>query len=222
MTPVNIVNSAMKKGIKIIGICDHNSSENVVYALKYAKNKDILVIPGMEVTSKEEAHFVVLFNELDVLKKFQKEVYKSLSGKNKDEIFGYQLIVNEKDIIVGKNDRLLIGSIDMEIERLVKKVHKLDGLIIPSHIDRESFSIISQLGYLPEIDFDALEITERYSLDYLKEKFNFKRDYSLIMSSDAHYIEDIGKRHTEFFIEELSFDEIRFALYNRKDRKVRI
>ena len=114
------------------------------------------------------------------------------------------------------------GSIDMEIERLVKKVHKLDGLIIPSHIDRESFSIISQLGYLPEIDFDALEITERYSLDYLKEKFNFKRDYSLIMSSDAHYIEDIGKRHTEFFIEELSFDEIRFALYNRKDRKVRI
>ena len=54
MSPLAIIQQAKIKELDIIGICDHNSAENIS-ALKQAADKyDICLLPGMEVTSIEE------------------------------------------------------------------------------------------------------------------------------------------------------------------------
>ena len=61
MTPRNIVWHARERGINIIAITDHNACDNVAAALVAAENTGITVLPGMEVETKEEIHFIVLF-----------------------------------------------------------------------------------------------------------------------------------------------------------------
>lgn len=52
MTPNNIVNMAVLKGLDAIAVTDHNSCDNVEAVVK-AAGKRILVLPGMEVQSRE-------------------------------------------------------------------------------------------------------------------------------------------------------------------------
>ena len=45
-------------------------------------------------------------------------------------------------------------------------------------------------------------------------------DYPMVTSSDAHFLEDIGKSFTCFVIENISFDEISKALHNELGRRI--
>src|SRR4030066_503517 len=64
MAPKRILNTTKKKGIDIIAICDHNSSENSPAVLNAARKMHITVLPGMEVTSREEVHVLALFDNV--------------------------------------------------------------------------------------------------------------------------------------------------------------
>ena len=61
MSPRNIIKEAKKKGLDIIGICDHNSAENFPAVEKSANKEGIKVIGGIEITSREEVHVLALF-----------------------------------------------------------------------------------------------------------------------------------------------------------------
>lgn len=61
MTPNNIVNMACLKGLDAIAITDHNSCMNVRAVMSCGEEKDLLVIPGMEVETREEVHVICLF-----------------------------------------------------------------------------------------------------------------------------------------------------------------
>lgn len=50
-TPEEIVDSAIEKGIKCICITDHDETKGALKAIKYAYDKDILVLPGIELLS---------------------------------------------------------------------------------------------------------------------------------------------------------------------------
>ena len=150
MSPQNIVKQAEIKRLDIIGICDHNSSENVAATQKIGKNKRITVIGGIEAASQEEVHILALFDDKKDVFEFQAVIYENLSGFNDDGVFGKQLIINENDEIVGINDRLLIGATSLPLQEIVQTIYSLKGLAIASHIDRGRFSIISQLGFIPE------------------------------------------------------------------------
>lgn len=50
-TPEEMVETAIEKGIKCICITDHNEIKGAVKAMKFAYDKDILVVPGIELTS---------------------------------------------------------------------------------------------------------------------------------------------------------------------------
>src|ERR1700678_1095534 len=63
MTPEAIVDSAVKQGLSIISITDHNSNLNVQRALNHVQNNysgKILVLPGAEVTTAH-GHLLVYF-----------------------------------------------------------------------------------------------------------------------------------------------------------------
>ncbi len=207
------------KEIDIIGICDHNSSENSQAVIEVGKKMNICVIPGMEVASQEEVHVLALFDEAENALKLQEYVYKNLPGENDEDTFGMQVIVNENDEVLGYNKKLLIGATTVPLEEVIRIIHSFDGIAVASHIDRESFSIISQLGFIPEgLELDALEISPHITFEEAKKRF--KNNYPITCSSDAHYPDDIGKGSTSFLLKEGTITEIKKALKNEDGRKL--
>jgi predicted metal-dependent phosphoesterase TrpH len=214
MTPLRIIEEATKKGIDIIAITDHNSAENVEIAADIANRKGIKLFPGMEVTSSEEAHVIALFDSVAKALSFQEIIYKNLpEGKNDEKRFGYQVVVNERDEVLRFNKKLLFTATKLSIKEIVDSVHNFDGIAIASHIDKEVFSIISQLGFIPpSINFDALEISSNTKKSKAEELFKEYKTMAWITSSDAHHLKDIGRSPTIFYLEDLSFNEIKNAL----------
>lgn len=221
MHPSAIVNKAIEKNLDIIAICDHNSSENVEYVIKAASGKMLVVLPGMEVNSREEVHVIALFESVAALQAFQKVVYENLAGENDEDVFGVQAIVNEIGEVDGFNPRLLIGAIGMSLNRLIDRIHEFGGLAIASHIDREYFGVLGQLGFIPpDAAFDALEISAMTGIKKARGLYPELSGYTFITSSDAHFISDIGKSPTGFLLEAPSFTEIRLALKADAGRRV--
>jgi hypothetical protein len=221
MYPSALIEKSLESGLDVIAICDHNASENVRYVIEASRGRPVHIFPGMEVTSREEVHVIALFENIDNLLQIQEIVYASLPGTNREEIFGCQAIVNESDEVEGFNDRQLIGSTGISLQEIVKTIHGLGGIAIAAHIDRESFSVLGQLSFIPpDIRFDALEISRRTGLKEARKRYPDLRDYTLIESSDAHFVTDIGKVFTKIFMEKPSLSELRMALERRDGRYV--
>jgi PHP family Zn ribbon phosphoesterase len=222
MSPSNIVKKAKEKGLDIVGITDHNSTKNCKVIEDLAKKHDLMILKGAEVTSKEEVHCLAFFDKDDELFEFQEYLDIHLPKIENDvNKFGYQVVVDQDENITEQINWLLISALDVSINQIEKKVHELNGIFIPAHIDRARYSLISQLGFVPtDIQYDALEISKHISKnDFLKQN-NYLANYSFIQSSDAHYINDLGTATTFFQLKERSFSEIQMALKVNNGRKV--
>jgi len=221
MHPSALVEKAVHSNLDIIAVCDHNASENVPYVMRAAQGKNLKVFPGMEITTSEEVHFLALFDSLSDLTAMQDFVYLHLAGENDEEKFGVQAIVNDVGEVEGISDKLLIGATDVPLYDLLQRVHEQNGLAIASHIDRESFSVISQLGFIDEsICFDALEVTPLTGIPLAREKYQTLKQYSFITSSDAHFLKDIGKTMTKIMMAEPTLTELKMAFARQNGRCV--
>lgn len=219
MSPKKILAAAQDSALDILAICDHNSSENSMAVIEASRKTNIHVIPGMEVTSTEEIHILALFEDTADVHEFQEFIYRNLPGKNDEDTFGKQVIVNDKEEVLGFSDRLLIGATTIPIEDIILLIHSLRGTAIASHIDRDSFSIFSQLGFIPEnLRLDALEISSKMTITEAKKRY--PQNYPIISSSDAHYPSDIGKSFTSFLLKDSTLTEIKKALKNEDGRKI--
>lgn len=195
MTPNNIVNMARLKGLDVIAVTDHNSCKNVKAIMQCAENANIMVIPGMEVESIEEVHLVALFSDIDSATKFDNIVSERLPYiKNNPDIFGKQVLYDENDNITGYIEKLLITATNMPIDEIVDRVEKLGGVVFPSHIDKDSYSIISNLGFLPDdIKFGAVEIKNVDNTEKMVETHKL-HNHIILHNSDAHFLWDISER----------------------------
>lgn len=221
MSPAAIVGEAARRGIDILGICDHNSAENADAVILAAQAKGVTVLPGMEVTTREEVHLCALFRCSDDALKLQELVYDNLEGKNDETVFGLQVVVNADDEVMGCNERLLIGATRLGLEQVVEAIHQFDGLAIAAHIDREGFGIIGQLGFIPAgLALNALEISPALSFSEARDRFGEYGRYPLLCSSDAHQPDQIGIGTTPLLLEQASFEELRMALKGEGGRRV--
>ena len=222
MSPKRIVETAIMKGLDIIAICDHNSAENVQASFNAAQGKNLTVLAGMEISSSEEVHVLGIFKGVEGVCAMQELVYSHLApGENKENLFGEQIIANELDEIEGYNKRLLIGATDLAVGNVVEEIHRLGGLAIASHIDRETYSIIGQLGFIPDgLQLDALEISPLISYSQASQQIPQLKDYPVISSSDAHSLEDIGRATSCFTIETPTIEELTKAFHNCEGRSV--
>ncbi len=193
MTPNNIANMAKIMGYDIIALTDHNTCLNCPALMKVGEEIGLTVIPGMELCTSEEVHVVCLFPTLDDALAFSDYVYSTLPPiKNKPKIFGEQSICNENDEITGAEERLLITASGISTMKAVETVKKYNGICYPAHIDRSSFSILSNLGIIDEsFGFTAAEIFDTSLECSLKEKHPYLNTVNIVSDSDAHYLENM-------------------------------
>jgi predicted metal-dependent phosphoesterase TrpH len=221
MSPRKIIAQARNRGLAIIGICDHNTAENVPALARAAETTELVVLPGMEVCTMEEIHLLAVFKELKSVDELQSIVYGKLPGKNDPEVFGLQVIANEQDEVVAFEDRLLIGAVDLPVEEIVSHIHRLGGIAIASHVDKERNSVISQLGFIPpDLKFDALEVSRHTPHNEAVGRFAQYSGFPLVRNSDAHFIDDVGTNTTDYLLERPSFGEIMKALKGEDGRMV--
>lgn len=209
MTPNNIINMAVLKGLDYIAITDHNSALNVKAVVDCALDKNIVVVPGMEVETAEEVHLTCLFRDVESAVEYGDVIYSSLpSIKNNERIFGEQLVIDSKDRTICRVEKLLLNACSYTIEEVLADVTKRGGVVIPSHIDRESYSIISNLGGIPnEIKVRTIELTGNCIDGFLSRYPQLKR-YNSVISSDAHSLGSILERTSGFNAEEKSIGSL--------------
>ena len=193
MTPNNIVNMAKIMGLDVIALTDHNSCKNCRAAINVGENAGLTVIPGMELCTAEEVHVVCLFPEISAAEEFSEYIKTTVPPiKNKPSVFGEQLIMNENDEVTGVEETLLVTASSLGINRVCETVSKFGGFSFPAHIDRSSYSIISNLGAIDEsLGFTAAEIFVISKEGVLKEKHPFLNTVPILSSSDAHYLENM-------------------------------
>lgn len=213
MSPNKIVARAREVGLDIISVTDHNMVENSLYANEAGKKCGITVLFGMELQTLEEVHLLALFDTYDLAFALQEKIYGLLPDiQNDPDYFGDQVIVNEDDEIVRFEGRLLLNSAQISIAAATNWIKNNGGLVIPSHIDSPTFSIISQLGYVPDdLPFDAFEVRDmKKTVELLP--FIMSKHIPFVSFSDAHYLEDIGKRRITLNLDEPNCFQISEAL----------
>ena len=191
MTPHNIINMALISDLNAIAITDHNTCKNTQAIMTLARDTSLVVIPGIEVETAEEIHLVCLFPTISNAYKMQQFVYNQLPKlKNKTKIFGHQWLINTEDEIIGEEERLLSFATGIIFEDVIAKAWELSGIAIPAHIDRPSYSVISNLGLLPVNDLlKCLEVSQYGNyIDYISKY----KDYRILQSSDSHELGYIG------------------------------
>ena len=194
MSPQLILEQAVQKELNLISITDHNTVQHSILACKLSENMPIRVIPGVELTSREEVHLLAYFSNIEAILKMEKVIDTYLPGeKNDSRVFGNQLYYDLNGEIIGIDDTLRQVALNIGLDNLVDLVHRLEGIAVPAHIDKDRFSLLSQLGFLDqEADYDAVEVSK---FKWRKEKFQLGNTWSsfpVITGSDSHGVEDIG------------------------------
>jgi hypothetical protein len=175
----------------------------------------------MEICSFEEVHLLTFFDNDEALYRMQEIVHDHLFGENDPKYFGEQLILDQDDNVTGSSNRLLIGSTTLGVNEIVDSVHNLGGLVVAAHIDRESFSLIGQLGFIPEgLALDAVELSARCKDEDIAGYRS--SGYEVIRSSDAHFLSDIAKVYTTFTMEAPQLNEMSLAFQGAEGRTVTI
>jgi 3',5'-nucleoside bisphosphate phosphatase len=223
MTPRNIVWNAAEQGIHIIAITDHNAGDNVWAALEAAQGTKVTVLPGMEVETQEEVHLLALFDNMRQLQAWEKQVENHRSGRLNDEkYFGPQFVVDAEDNLLRIKSEMLLSSLSLGIGQVSALVAEIGGICIASHVDRPTYSIISQLGFIPpDIQLAAVEVSRRVKPADSRRLLPAIGHLPVIASSDAHTIADfISGPKTVFYLERPDLAEIRQALRQENSRKV--
>lgn len=193
MTPNNIANMAALSGCEIIAITDHNTCKNAASVMKAGESCGLLVLPGMELCTSEEAHVVCLFETLEGAMGFDAYIYKNMPHvKNKAEIFGEQRLLDENDELMGLEENLLLVSSFIGVNDVVSLAEEYGGTAFPAHVDRDSYSVLASLGTIPpEARFAAAEVTRDCDLDKLRQQYPELSPMRIVSDSDSHYLESL-------------------------------
>ncbi|MDN5344713.1 MAG: 3,5-nucleoside bisphosphate phosphatase [Clostridia bacterium] len=213
MTPPAIVAAALRAGLQLIAVTDHNSAGNVAAVQEAARGTGLNVLAGMEVQTREDVHLVCLFNTAREAREWQREIYRHLPvGENREEYFGSQILMDAAGRETGRETRLLLGSVDLGVEEVVQRVNGLGGIVLPAHVDRPAYSLLANLGLIPPgLPVPALEVG-LLSPEAACKKFPALSGWPLVAASDAHYPGDIGRRVTEYDLEAVNIAALTRAL----------
>jgi PHP family Zn ribbon phosphoesterase len=181
----------------------------------------LTVLPGMELQTREEVHLLCLFDTIGQIEAWQSLVDIHMPPlENNIEFFGEQFVVDETGDFIRRETRLLLTSANLSLEEAVAEVTKLGGLAVPAHVNRQAYSLIANLGFVPpDLPFAALEISRHITPTEARQKFPQLKEYPLIQNGDVHYLDDfLGVNRFQMAAPTIA--EIKLALSSQKRRSL--
>ena len=193
MIPPLIVRRALDLGLGLIAVTDHNAAANCAAVIEAAQGTGLAVLPGMEVQTAEEVHVLCLFDTVEQALTWQGIVFDHLPDlPNAEDVLGAQFVVDSGGEYIRTEGRLLLTSTDLSLDEVISRIKALGGLPIPAHIDRPSFSLLANLGFVPPgLDVPALEIFRLTDPADAIARWPDIAPYPLIRSGDAHRLSEI-------------------------------
>ncbi len=222
MYPRAVAGAALAAGLDIIAVTDHNATENAAAVRTAARGSRLAVFSGLEITTEEEAHVLGIFDPATDVAPVQAAVYGRLPEVPSLRAFAEdQVIVDAEDGVTGFNSHCLFGATTLSAREAVTLIHDNGGLAVAAHLDRPSFSVLSQLGFIPPgLELDAVEGSPLLTLEEAVNTFRLETPLPVLLSSDAHKPEDIGAAATVLLLAEPTIDEVRKALRGTDGRRV--
>ncbi len=210
MTPNNICNMALIKGLELIAVTDHNSVKQLPSVSKVAESLGLRMLYGCELETSEEVHVLGLFSRLEDALSMQPWIDSVMpSIPNDVDFFGKQEIMDENDELIGTEPRLLLVSLEASIEEVIDAIHARGGRAILAHVLDRANSVTQQLGFIPPgLPYDGLEIKSFEQQKRVLEKHPWIKEDSTFwfIDSDAHRLEDMAE--ADHFMRESVFSRL--------------
>jgi PHP family Zn ribbon phosphoesterase len=222
MLPVPVVRRCLDYGLDVIAVTDHNSIDNVRPFWEEGKENGLIVVPGMELETQEGIHMVCLFETLEMLESWDEALkpYRS-AMKNEVRYFGNQKVISRSGGQIREEQRMLLDSMSISIDDAIPAAHRLGGLCIAAHVDRQSFGVVAILGVVPEhLPFDGIELTRHMPRDEKLLEDIKRQGYRYITSCDAHDLDQIGEIHCAAYVDHWSLSELAMAMKGREGRDI--
>lgn len=203
MIPPLIVDEALRKGLHIIAVTDHNAVGNAAAVMEAAAGSGLWVVPGMELQCQEEVDALCLFDTLEQAQAWEAQVRAvALPFRHDAERFGPQYRVDAEGDFIAEDDSFYQGPAQIPLEEAAAAVHALGGLFIPAHIERPMKGLLGVLGlWPPQLRADAAELSPNLRPSAARQRFRLPPELPLITSSDAHWLAVIGSVMTIFVLE---------------------
>ncbi len=196
MTPSAIAGFAKLNGIDLIAVTDHNSALNLPAAEAACAAYGVRLLPGIEMNTAEEIHLLCYFPTVAAALHMGEAIYQSLPGLAYDRtLWGSQLVMDENDVVTNEAHKLLALACGLDLYAATALCRDLGGVAVPAHIDRESSSLLSVLGFAPEdIYFPAFEVRRpEHTLAGLLSAGRIPSGREILSSSDAHRLLGISE-----------------------------
>ena len=206
MTPWNLVGMARVKGLDVIALTDHNTALNTLEATAAGEAYGVQVIPGMEITSREEVHILGYFSSVQDALAAGDTVYAHLPQvENQPALFGNQIIIGPDDAPSGTLGKLLINATDLSVAEVCALVRSFGGIPVPAHINRGANGMIGALGLMPFLpEYPVVEVYPGVACPAYATKGRF-----VLHSSDAHRLEDLQERTFSLDVQPTAEDVVR-------------
>lgn len=158
-----------------VAITDHNEIRGAVEIDQY---KDILSVPGIEVTSKEGTHILVYFYDIDSLKTFYKDDIKPSMGPS------------------------VMSSTGLNLEEVIRRARKFRTIIIFPHPYSPAYTGVCNFYFSKEkLDrlfslVDGIEVINAENLNRWNMKstvLGFNLSKAVSGGSDGHKLEHLGR-----------------------------
>lgn len=226
MTPEAIVFTALQENLNVISITDHNEISNVEHAMKAAAGSELLVIPGIEL-STPQGHLLCYFQSLDSLQKFFGRV--TIVDRGSANSRCQNAILECLNLVETLGGFSILAHVDagsgFETENPGNSPHKLDIICHKSLLGIELKNADSEIYY-------SIEDKNPHRLSFGKERIQrlllgTNQWLARVLNSDAHTLQALGRnasglrRVTRFKMDRPSFDSLRIALQD-SDARVRI
>lgn len=220
MTPPAIVEAAVRAGLDMIAICDHNSAGNVL-AVQEAAAGSLAVLAGIEITTAEEVHVLGWFPGAAQALKAARAVLRTLPrGRTPTRGFGVQRLMDSAGRTTGVERAMLSAASTFALSGALELVREHGGLAVASHVDRPSFSVLGQLGVMPQdARFDAIELSPAGCKSGRAKEFA-ELGLPMVCSSDSHSLAEVGTAFSVLRVQEASFEEVALSLAGRDGREV--
>lgn len=209
----NILNMAKLCKIDILAITDHNAGFNAVAAQKAAAEKDILLIPGVEVSTSEDIHVLSYFRTFDALKNFCDYLYEHMPKmKFNTNLYFTQEILDGDDNEISCVGTFLGIASEIDLYSLQEVVESFGGVTVPAHVDKETNSMLATLGCVPDdIDYKVVEVSKNCPPEIKSE---MQKRFKVISNSDAHTLESIVLNENYIDLKDKSIDAF-FELFGK-------